>query len=139
MVGGMVGNILFAPTIKGPRLTDLAVTASTYGQVIPELYGTMRLGGNMIWTAGIKEHKHKSGGKGGPKQVTYSYTASFAIAFCKGAVDGVHAHLGGWQAHCRQRSDQGENGTARSDSCSVRHSEPDEEEQGQVQIQVLRR
>jgi hypothetical protein len=89
MIGGMVGNILFAPTIKGPRLTDLSVTASTYGQVIPELYGTMRIGGNMIWTAGIKEHKHKSGGKGGPKQVTYSYSASFAIAFCKGTVDGA--------------------------------------------------
>jgi hypothetical protein len=89
MVGGMVGNILFAPTIKGPRLTDLTVTASTYGQIIPELYGTMRLGGNMIWTSGIKEKKHKSGGKGGPKQVTYTYSASFAIAFCKGTVDGV--------------------------------------------------
>jgi hypothetical protein len=74
MVGGMVGNILFAPTVKGPRLTDLSVTASTYGQMIPELYGTMRLGGNMIWTAGIKEHKHKSGGKGGPKQITYTAT-----------------------------------------------------------------
>jgi hypothetical protein len=89
MIGGMVGNILFAPTIKGPRLTDLTVTASTYGQIIPELYGTMRLGGNMIWTAGIKEKKHKSGGKGGPKQVTYTYSASFAIAFCKGEIDGI--------------------------------------------------
>jgi hypothetical protein len=90
MVGGMVGNILFAPTVKGPRLTDLTVTASTYGQVIAELYGTMRLGGNMIWTSGIKEKKHKSGGKGGPKQITYSYSASFAIAFCKGEVNGVN-------------------------------------------------
>jgi hypothetical protein len=89
MIGGMVGNILFAPTIKGPRLTDLTVTASTYGQVIPELYGTMRLGGNLIWTSGIKEKKHKSGGKGGPKQVTYTYSASFAIAFCKGKIDGI--------------------------------------------------
>lgn len=89
MLGGMVGNMLFGPTIKGPRLTDLTVTASTYGQVIPDLYGTMRLGGNLIWTAGIKEKKKKSGGKGGPKQVTYTYSASFAIAFCKGPIDGV--------------------------------------------------
>jgi hypothetical protein len=90
MVGGMVGNILFAPTVKGPRLTDLTVTASTYGQVIAELYGTMRIGGNLIWTSGIKETKHKSGGKGGPKSITYTYSASFAIAFCKGEVNGVN-------------------------------------------------
>jgi hypothetical protein len=90
MVGGMVGNILFAPTVKGPRLSDLTVTASTYGQVIAELYGTMRLGGNLIWTSGIKETKHKSGGKGGPKSITYTYSASFAIAFCKGEVNGVN-------------------------------------------------
>lgn len=89
MIGGMVGNLLFAPTIKGPRLTDLTVTASTYGQVIPRLYGTMRLGGNLIWTTGIQEHKKKTGGKGGPKQVNYTYTASFAIAFCEGEIDGM--------------------------------------------------
>lgn len=90
MVGGMVGNMLFAPTIKGPRLSDLSVTSSTYGNIIPELYGTMRLAGNVIWSAGIKEHKHKSvAGKGGPKQVTYSYTCSWAIAFCKGEVNGI--------------------------------------------------
>jgi hypothetical protein len=90
MIGGMVGNILFAPTVKGPRLTDLSVTASTYGQVIPRLYGTMRLGGNLIWTTGIIEKKHTSGGgKGGPKSVNYTYSASFAVAFCEGAVDGI--------------------------------------------------
>ena len=87
MIGGMVGNLLFAPTIKGPRLSDLNVTASTYGQVIPELYGTMRIGGNMIWTSGLKEKRHKKSGKGGPKQITYTYSADFAIAFCKGPVD----------------------------------------------------
>lgn len=88
MIGGMVGNMLFSPSIKGPRLADLSVTASTYGNIIPELYGTVRMSGNVIWSTGIKEHKHKSGGKGGPKQTTYTYSASYAVAFCKGAVDG---------------------------------------------------
>lgn len=90
MIGGIVGNVLFGPTIEGPRLSDLNVTSSTYGQCIPELYGTMRMGGNLIWTTGLIEHKKKSGGgKGGPKQTTYTYTASFAIAFCKGEVNDV--------------------------------------------------
>src|SRR4051794_23309117 len=90
MAGGMIGNMLFSPTIKGPRMTDLSITASTYGNTIPELYGTMRMSGNVIWSSGIKEKKHKSGGgKGGPKQVTYTYSASFAVAFCKGKVDSM--------------------------------------------------
>jgi hypothetical protein len=108
MIGGMVGNILFAPTVKGPRLTDLTVTASTYGQVIPELYGTMRLGGNMIWTAGIKEHKHKSGGKGGPKQRNLHLYRVVRYRFLQGSGRRNYAHLGRWQTHCWQRSEEGE-------------------------------
>jgi len=47
-LGGMVGGLLFGPSIKGPRLQDLKVTASTYGAAIPEIYGTVRLGTNLI-------------------------------------------------------------------------------------------
>lgn len=89
-IGGMVGGMLFAPTIEGPRLNDLKVTTSTYGSAIPELYGTMRVGTNLIWTSGIKETKHtQRAGKGGPKQTTYTYSASFALAVCKGPIDSV--------------------------------------------------
>lgn len=88
-LGGMIGASLFGPTIKGPRLNDLKVSASTYGAAIPEIYGTVRIGSNMIWTTGIKETKHKSGGKGGPKQETYSYDCTFAVALCKGPIDDI--------------------------------------------------
>lgn len=89
-LGGMIGSTLFGPTIKGPRLNDLKVTASTYGTAIPEIYGTVRVGGNMIWTTGIKETSKKSRpGKGGPKQVTYSYDATFAMGLCKGPIQNV--------------------------------------------------
>lgn len=91
-LGGMVGASLFGPTIKGPRLSDLKVTASTYGSAIPEIWGTVRVGGNLIWTSGIKETKHKSGGmggKGGPKQVAYTYDATFAVMLCKGPISEV--------------------------------------------------
>ena len=37
MLGGMIGSTLFGPTIKGPRLNDLKVSASTYGAAIPEI------------------------------------------------------------------------------------------------------
>lgn len=88
-LGGMIGASLFGPTIKGPRLTDLKVTASTYGAAIPEIYGTVRVGSNMIWSTGLKETKHKSGGKGGPKQTTYTYDCTFAVALCKGPIDEI--------------------------------------------------
>ena len=88
-LGGMIGASLFGPTIKGPRLNDLKVSASTYGAAIPEIYGTVRIGGNMIWSTGLKETKHKSGGKGGPKQTTYTYDCTFAVALCKGPIDEI--------------------------------------------------
>lgn len=90
MLGSAVGSTLFAPTIEGPRLNDLKVTASTLGVVIPEMVGTVRLGGNMIWTTGIKEREEEvsTGGKGGgPSQTVYKYSASFAMAICKGPID----------------------------------------------------
>lgn len=89
-LGGMLGATLFGPTIKGPRLNDLKVTASTYGVAIPEVYGTVRVGGNMIWTTGIKEVTKKSrAGKGGPKQETYTYNATFAMGICKGPITDI--------------------------------------------------
>ncbi len=90
MLGGMIGATLFGPTVHGPRLNDLKVSASTYGVAIPEIYGTVRVGGNLIWTSGIRETKKTSrAGKGGPKQTTYSYDATFAMGLCKGPIDGI--------------------------------------------------
>lgn len=86
-IGGMVGATLFGPTIKGPRLNDLKVSSSTYGVAIPEIYGTVRISTNLIWTTGIKETKKtRRAGKGGPKIETYSYDASFALGLCKGPI-----------------------------------------------------
>lgn len=88
-LGSMAGMALFAPTFEGPRLNDLKVSASTYGKPIPEMYGTVRLGGNMIWSSGIQEREEEvsAGGKGGPSQTVYKYSASYAMAICKGPVD----------------------------------------------------
>lgn len=98
IVGGIVGNLLFPPdpiVTEGPRLGDLTVTSSAYGAPRQIGFGTIRQAGNMIWTAGIREQKNtrKSGGKGmgGPSQesITYTYFATFAIAFGEGPADDV--------------------------------------------------
>jgi hypothetical protein len=89
-IGDAAGRVLFPPhsNQSGPRLNDLTVSTSSDGAAIPFGYGTYRFGGNIIWSPGIKEHvtTSESGGKGGPSTTTtsYSYTASFAVAFGEG-------------------------------------------------------
>lgn len=84
------------PTVEGPRLSDLSVQTSTYGQFIPRTYGTIGLSGNVFWLENnkIKEvvKKKKSGGKGGGSSSTvktYTYFATFAVGLCEGPIAGV--------------------------------------------------
>ncbi len=85
---------------EGPRLADLAVQTSTYGKMIPIVYGTVRIAGNIIWSRPIRETASTStssagsGGKGGGGRVTqtsttYSYSVSLAVAVCEGEVDEI--------------------------------------------------
>lgn len=98
-IGGAIGaslgqfvdqNVLFAPKPRqGPRLGDLAVQTSSYGSQIPKIFGTMRAAGTVIWATDLVEHKRTSGGKGQPKVVNYSYTASFAVALSGRRIAGI--------------------------------------------------
>ena len=82
VAGNAIDNAVFAsklPSVEGPRLSDLAVQSSAYGQVIPTVYGTSRIAGNIIWAQPIKETATTSsasvGGKGGsPKQSQTTYS-----------------------------------------------------------------
>ncbi len=74
----------------GPRLKDIKVTASTYGNIIPEGFGSVRVAGNMIWSTEVRETKHKrKAGKGGSYYNMYTYDVDFAMSFCVGPVDEV--------------------------------------------------
>ncbi|HST35843.1 MAG TPA: phage tail protein [Allosphingosinicella sp.] len=99
-VGGAIGSvagqyidqtILFAPKARqGPRLGELSVQTSSYGSTIPKLFGTMRVAGTVIWATDLAEHRSTSGGgKGRPKTVNYSYSASFAVAISARPVLGI--------------------------------------------------
>lgn len=100
-VGSLIGQAVLPgpklPMSIGPQLGDLKIQVSTYGASIPRLYGTARLAGNVIWNPDIIQTANvqtvRSGGKGGggstQTQVTYSYTANFAIALCEGPIAGV--------------------------------------------------
>lgn len=85
-IGAAVGQQIDAEIFKpkgreGPRLVDLKVQASTYGQQIPQLFGTMRVAGSVIWATDLIERRSKrGGGKGRPSVTEFSYAASLAVA-----------------------------------------------------------
>jgi hypothetical protein len=83
--------VLFAPKpIHGARLGDLAVQISSYGAPIPKIFGTMRVAGTVIWSTDLIERRTSSGGgKGRPKTIGYSYSASFAVALSARPILGI--------------------------------------------------
>src|SRR5262249_32763079 len=97
-LGDAIGPARKLRPLNGPRLADLGVQTSTYGKMIPIVYGKMRIGGNIIWSQPIQEVTSTStqtvGGKGGGGKVsqtstTYSYYITLAIGICEGPVDAV--------------------------------------------------
>ena len=104
-IGSSIGSVVdswiissLAPTqrIEGARLDTLRITSATEGAVIPQLYGRMRMGGNIIWATDFREETKtttQGGGKGGGggkvKTTEYLYYASFAVALCEGPITGI--------------------------------------------------
>jgi hypothetical protein len=91
IAGQQIDSALFAPKARqGPRLGELAVQTSSYGSSVPKIFGTMRVAGTVIWSTDLIEDRTRSGGgKGQPKTVTYSYSASFAVALSGRPIRGV--------------------------------------------------
>ncbi len=89
-IGGMIGTVigqsidqqlLGGGPRRGPRLGDLSVQTSSYGSMIPRMYGTMRVAGTVVWSTDLEESSELAGdGKNEPERVVYSYSASFAVA-----------------------------------------------------------
>ena len=97
-VGGAIGafigreadQALFGPTRQGPRLKELSVTTSSYGQPLPRNFGRMRVAGTIIWSTELQETQNKGGGgKGQPSVTTFSYSASFAVALSSTPIDRI--------------------------------------------------
>lgn len=82
LIGRQVDSALFGPPSRqGPRLKELQVTTSSYGQPLARHFGRMRVAGQMIWATDLVEHSEsQGGGKGSPSITTYSYSANFAVA-----------------------------------------------------------
>ncbi|TIU02343.1 MAG: hypothetical protein E5W43_00945 [Mesorhizobium sp.] len=107
--GGLLGSIVttavgvginlaiayfFPQKIKGPRAESLKAQTSRYGEQLTRWYGSLRTAGAVIWLKGdhVDEHvKTERQGKAlGPEVTTYSYTATFAVAFAwNGPASGI--------------------------------------------------
>lgn len=105
LYGAQIGYALGAttlsttlPSTEGPRIDDLKAQISTYGAPLAKSWGTIGHNGTVIWSSDIEEtsqeHRNESGGKGGgggttQTHTTYSYSASFAVAFHDGEIKAV--------------------------------------------------
>lgn len=101
-IGRAVGNIAgravdgaLAAPIEGARIKALYVMESREGAGITNVYGRMRVGGQVIWASRFTEQRttRRAGGKGGPKVREYDYTVSIAVALCEGEIKGINR---GW-------------------------------------------
>ena len=99
-VGATVGGILDerilgtgSQPVEVGRARNLRLQASTEGAPIPQLYGRMRMSGQVIWSSRYKENVRDTtqGGKatGGQRVREFSYTISFAVGLCEGPIDRV--------------------------------------------------
>lgn len=92
LIGSAIGTLLTpGQKTQGPHLDDLKVQVSTYGGAIPTVYGTARVGGNVIWsTDKIEIGTTQTAGKGGgSSNTTYKYYVHMAIAPCYGPITGI--------------------------------------------------
>lgn len=90
VVGSLVGGLLTpGEKTEGPRVDDLKVQVSTYGVGIPLVYGTERVGGNVVWSTDKIEVEETTGGKGGgPENTTYRYYVHMGVVLCETPRDG---------------------------------------------------
>ncbi|MEO1139178.1 MAG: glycoside hydrolase TIM-barrel-like domain-containing protein [Pseudomonadota bacterium] len=82
-------------TVETGRVSRLRLTGTGEGDAVAQVFGRMRLAGQVIWATEFRETASTSGGggKGGPprpKVTQYSYSLSLAVAVCEGEI----SHIG---------------------------------------------
>jgi hypothetical protein len=69
------------------KISRFHLSGVGYGNPIQEIWGRMRVAGEIIWASRFMESRRASGGgKGSPRPTTenFSYSVSIAIALCRG-------------------------------------------------------
>lgn len=99
-VGATLGRVIDqrllgagAEPVETGKVDRFRLTQASDGQPIAQVYGRMRVGGQVIWASDFQESTSTSGGGKGapkpPKTTTYAYSVSLAIALCEGEIERV--------------------------------------------------
>jgi hypothetical protein len=89
--GGTISN-------EAEKLATIRIQTSAYGRVIPVVYGTARIAGNLLWYGDFVQTanttQQKSGGVFGigavkTQNTTYQYNAAIALGLCEGPITGL--------------------------------------------------
>ncbi|WP_153768144.1 glycoside hydrolase/phage tail family protein [Labrenzia sp. CE80] len=105
VAGAYADNLLvsaLSPTqrqsVEGPKISDLRLQTSTEGAALPDVFGRVRIAGQVIWATRLRMEVSTStetvGGKGlgGGQKVsttTYQYFANFAVGLSEGPIIGI--------------------------------------------------
>ncbi len=77
--------------IEVGRVDRFRLMGASEGSSVAQIWGRMRVGGQVIWATEFQENARQSGGKGAPKPKTtsYSYSVSIGVALCEGQITRV--------------------------------------------------
>ncbi|WP_394177236.1 glycoside hydrolase TIM-barrel-like domain-containing protein [Yoonia maritima] len=79
--------------VETGRVDRLRLTGANEGADLQQIYGRMRVPGQVIWASEFEESSKTSGGGKGapptPEVKSFSYTVSIAIALCEGEISRV--------------------------------------------------
>ncbi|MEL6548779.1 MAG: glycoside hydrolase/phage tail family protein [Pseudomonadota bacterium] len=85
-----------AQAVETGKVDRFRLTGASEGSAMTQLYGRLRVGGQVIWATQFLETRRTTGGGRGrkgappqPKTTTYSYSVSLAIALCEGEISRV--------------------------------------------------
>jgi hypothetical protein len=92
-----MGGLFKTKTIRneGNKLASFQVNSATYGTIVPVIFGTTRISGNIIdyydFTAIAHTTTQRSGKGGGTKikNTTYTYTVACLLGLCEGPIAGI--------------------------------------------------
>lgn len=83
-------------TTRANKISELTVSTAEYGSAVPEVLGTVRIAGNIIYYDDFTAHEHKEvqrAGKGGGSKhvnINYTYTVAAILGLCEGEINGVN-------------------------------------------------
>lgn len=83
-------------TTRANKISEFTVSTAEYGSTVPEVLGTVRIAGNIIYYDDFTAHEHKEvqrAGKGGGSKhvnINYTYTVAAILGLCEGEINGVN-------------------------------------------------